>query len=123
MRRRLGFIIALVSASVSAHAQVVTPVYVRVIGEGTVRLRVTDMRGREACTEDRSRFLFDGRMSANQAMWLESPTSCVCMAHTYGGFREIQWSVPRVVCSIDQRRWGGRLYEPFVRVDVTTEAP
>ena len=120
--RRLGFFIALVLASVSAHAQTATPVLVRVYGEGTVRLRITDMRRHEACTEERERFLFDGRASANQSMWLQSPTQCVCMTHTYGGFRDVQWSVPRTFCPIDQRRWGGS-YETFVRVDVSTDAP
>ena len=120
--RRLGFLIAFLLASVSAHAQIATPVFVRVYGEGTVRLRVTDMRRREACTEERERFLFDGRMSANQTMWLQSPTSCVCMTHTYGGFRDVQWSVPRTICPIDRRYFGGP-YETFVRVDVPTDGP
>ena len=120
--RRLGFLLAVFFASVSAHAQVTTPVLVRVYGEGTVRLRITDMRRHEACTEERERFLFDGGASANQSMWLQSPTQCVCMTHTYGGFRDVQWSVPRTFCPIDRRRWGGT-YETFVRVDVSTDAP
>ena len=68
--RRLGLVIAFSLASISAHAQVATPVLVRVYGEGAVRLRITDMRRHEACTEERERFLFDGRMSANQTTWL-----------------------------------------------------
>ena len=120
--RRLALVIAFSLASISAHAQVATPVLVRVYGEGAVRVRITDMRRHEACTEERERFLFDGRMSANQSTWLQSPTPCVCMTHTYGGFRDVQWSVPRTLCPIDRRRWGGS-YETFVRVDVSTDVP
>ncbi len=121
---RLRPALALIAFSIlgDARAQTATPMLVRVLGEGTVRVRITAWGHRDACDDHPESFIFDGRMTAGQAVWMSSPTSCVCMQHTWGGFRDIQWSGGQMLCPYDKRRYGGG-YETFIRVDVPTDRP
>lgn len=122
---RLRPALALIAFAIvgDARAQTATPMLVRVFGEGTVRVRISEWRGRfDECDDHRDRFIFDGRMTAGEVTWMSSPTSCVCMQHTWGGFRDIQWSGAQMLCPYDRRRYGGG-YETFIRVDVSTEHP
>jgi hypothetical protein len=108
--RRLGLLIAFALASVSAHAQTTTAIIVQVQGTGVVRVHIT---GGGAT-------LFNDHMQAGQTITLASPTPCVVVEHTYGSFREVQWSPTRVFCP---RYWRGGPHENFTRVDVSTDSP
>jgi hypothetical protein len=107
MRLRVG--LAIIAASISASAQTTTAIIVQVQGTGVVRVHV--MSGDAT--------LFNDHMQAGQTMTLASPTPCVVVEHTYGSFREVNWSPTRVFCP---RHWRNGPHESFTRVDVSTDA-
>ena len=121
----MGILSACVAVSTDTHADTRTPAYVWVVGKGTVRVRVADTPAMQCgeCSDSWNQTLFDGRMKAGQAMWLWSTHLCVCVQHTYGSFREAEWSPSVVLCPIDSRPYGGQSYEGFIRVEVPTDRP
>ena len=110
MKIRVG--LAIIAVSISASAQSATSIFVRVQGSGVVRVHVTQQGGDAT--------LFDGQMQAGQTMTLTSGTPCVTVEHTYGSFRDVQWSPTQVYCP---RHWRNGPHENFTRVDVSTDTP
>ena len=110
MKIRAG--LAIIAVSMSASAQSATTVYVSVRGSGVIRVHVTQQGGDAT--------LFNGQVQAGQTMALTSGTPCVTVEHTYGSFRDVQWSPTQVYCP---RRWRNGPHENFTRVDLSTDAP
>ena len=109
MKMRVG--LAIIAASISAHAQTSVPVLVQIHGTGVVRVRVTQ-QGVDA--------IFEGSMQAGQSMWLQSATNCVTVEHTYGSFRDVQWAPQRTFCRRGVRHGP---QDPYIRVDLSTDSP
>lgn len=96
------------------------PLVIEAIGTGAVRVRLAE--GTTApCDSSLNRRVFDGWVAANAPLTATVGSSCVCVEHTWGGFRESQWSPGRIVCNRPRTRL--RAADPVIRVRFSTDAP
>lgn len=91
MNGRIGCALVIALASEPARADAPMPVYVTVVGTGQIRV-ILAAGGTVPCDSTSNRLFFDGKLSAGQTYAFTSPSPLVCERHTYGAFREQQWS-------------------------------
>ncbi len=85
-------------ATSDARAEVYSlPVYITVVGTGSVRLLVS-AGDTVPCDSSGDVRLVDGWVSAGQTLALQSPWPCICEQHTTGAFRETNFTPPQMVC-------------------------
>jgi hypothetical protein len=97
-------------------------VEVRVVGQGAVRLRIAE--GPAApCDSSVNRPRVSGWVEAGSAFAFWSPSGCLCVEHTWGGFREQGWSTPAIVCRRFPRWLPAPRWDPVLRIVVPTDAP
>ncbi|MGD0525949.1 MAG: hypothetical protein ABSE49_12440 [Polyangiaceae bacterium] len=68
-----------------------TPVTVKIVGKGKIRLVVADGSSRP-CDASDNHVLFDGHAHAGDEIKVAAATGSVCVDHTYGSLRESQWA-------------------------------
>lgn len=78
-----------------AAAQSSMPVYVSVVGSGQIRV-VLASGGTLPCDATSNVVFFNGKLAAGSVYTFVSPTPALCERHTYGSFREAQWSPDRL---------------------------
>jgi len=114
-------LVALATAGLESDARAQpwsVPVYVSVVGSGSIRVRVAagDI---VPCDSSSNLPLFDGRMSAGTTTELQSPYGCICEQHTHGAFREVDWTPSQIWCQqVDPRT---ELPVPFIAITVSSE--
>jgi hypothetical protein len=123
LRRILAF--ALVSTILlmnhDGSADVPLPVTVRVVGQGAIRMRVAE--GHAApCDASSNQMRFDGWIDAGSSAVFVADSDCVCVEHTYGAFREAQWSIARVACRAIPWR-SHRRPDNAITIEVSTDTP
>jgi hypothetical protein len=64
--------------------------------------------------------VFDDWVRANETVSFTLNDECACIEHTYGGFREAQWSLPTIACRPLPNRFR-RVADPVVRVRISTD--
>jgi hypothetical protein len=111
-------LVALVTGDVHADVPYTLPVYVTVTGTGSIRLLVAS-GDVVPCDSSSNMRLFDGRAEAGRTLFLQSPWPCVCEQHTYGSFRETNFTPPQVVCQQVNPVTG--VPYPFVAIPVSTD--
>lgn len=77
------------------------PVYLQVTGSGFTHV-VVKAGDVLPCDSLSNALVFDGVLEANRSYVVSSPLPTVCERHTYGAFRQAQWSDDRYFCA-----WGG----------------
>ena len=110
----LGVLGAILGAPRPARADQPVPVYVYLYGTGVVRERLA-AGSTVPCDSSANVVLFDGKLRAGRVYAFVSPFPSVCEQHTYGAFRDVQWSADEVYSA----------YAGWWRVDVpisTSEA-
>jgi hypothetical protein len=92
---------AFVVAVSPAEAGTERPVYVVVVGQGAIRLRLA--AGQVApCDSPDNRVLFDGWVGVGTFSWVTS-SDLVCIQHTSGALRESDWSVSQLVATATRK--------------------
>ena len=119
----------LVAASLSADARAEPPyslpVYVNVVGTGSIRVRIASAASRFSdgptapCDSFDNVQLWDGWVPAGHALLVRSPSPCVCEEHTYGDFREDTFSTSRIMCQGGDAITG--VPYPFLVMSVSTD--
>ena len=80
------------------------PVYVDVVGSGSIRVRIASAASQFSdgpaapCDSFDNVQLWNGWVPAGHALFVRSPSPCICEEHTYGAFREDTFSTSRIVC-------------------------
>jgi hypothetical protein len=122
--RRWLLLAILAAAGFSAgdvSAAVPLPVVISVVGQGAVRLRVAS--GHVApCDSSEDHVVLDNWVRAGDVLSLALNDECACIEHTYGSFREAQWSLSAIACRPAPTRFR-RVVDPVVRVRVSTDQP
>ncbi len=110
--------VGLVASDVRADVPYTVPVYVTVAGSGSVRVLVAagDV---VPCDSSSNMRIFDGWAAAGRTFFLQSPWPCVCEQHTYGSFRETNFTPPQVVCQQVNPVTG--VPYPFIAIAVSTD--
>ena len=97
------------------------PMSLSVVGRGAIHVRVAE--GRVApCTSMSNRPLLDEWLRAGTSLSLSINDACVCVEHTYGTFRDTQWSPGSVRCGASTSR-PNPLPNPLVQVVISTAEP
>jgi hypothetical protein len=106
---------------VAAEDALKIPVSVMVVGSGSIRLRVAEGASRP-CESSENHMLFDGRAKAGDEIRVTSSAAVgsVCVDHTYGAFRETQWSGPVIYSAGD---FGPQPSSAVLSVRISTESP
>ncbi len=96
--------IAAISASGRAEAEADRPIFVSVVGHGSIRFRLAVGRT-GPCDSSDNRMLFDAWLGPGRYEW---PTGAdfVCYQHTSGALREEDWSESRVMPTLTSRGKG-----------------
>jgi hypothetical protein len=117
-RMRLSVLLPLVLFAVSARADDDhTPVVVRVVGNGHIRLIVADGQSKP-CDSSNNKLLLSKEVYAGDEIHLVASSGSVCVDHTYGAFRDSQWAGPSI--------WSGALLIPsqsLLTGRVSTDVP
>jgi hypothetical protein len=93
--------IAAIVAEVPADAETDRPVFVVVVGHGSIRLRIAE--GVTApCDSSENRMIFDGWVGVGRYV-LATRAGFVCYQHTTAALPESDWSVPRLVPTLTRR--------------------
>jgi hypothetical protein len=93
--------IAAITAAAGADAGADRPVFVTVVGQGHIRLRLA--AGVTApCDSTENRMLFAGRLAPGRYRW-DTGAQDVCYQHTSGAFPDSDWSVSRVISTTMRR--------------------
>jgi hypothetical protein len=87
--------------TVPARAGADRPVFVVVVGQGAIRVRLA--AGVVApCDSHDNRMIFDGWLEVGRHSWT-TDADFVCFQHTSGALRESDWSVSRLVSTVTPR--------------------
>lgn len=92
---------AVLAAPDAAHGDGGIPVYLQVTGSGRTHV-IVKAGDVSPCDSLSNAVVFDGVLDADRIYVVSSPLPTVCERHTYGAFREAQWSEDRYFCA-----WGG----------------
>ena len=117
--------LALWVSDVPADTVLQVPVSVSVVGSGSIRVRIATMVGggrrgpSMPCDSSDNLGLYDGYVSAGQTINLSSPGPCVCEQHTYGAFRETNYTTSRVTCLIRDPVTG--VLSPRINLSLSTD--
>jgi hypothetical protein len=95
----LGILVAGEAAPASAGAE--RPVFVDVVGQGAIRLRLAAGRT-TPCDSSSDRPMFDGWVEVGRQAW-STDADFVCYQYTSGALREQGWSVPQVTPTFARR--------------------
>lgn len=98
-------------------AQLSFPVLIELHGSGKIRVKVAAGQI-SPCDSRGNTSLFDGWLAAGNQYSISSPAGCICVTHTFGGFRESDWSRDRSYCA-------GKLgpLDNEIRVPLSTDTP
>ncbi len=116
----LACIAAIAFGSSEVRAEPLAPIYVTVVGQGAVRVRLTG--GVVApCDSADDAPVYEGWLEPGRYRFY-SPSRSVCMQHTWGESRDGEWSTPAILPTVVRlRRWSGTLV-PF-EIRISTERP
>jgi hypothetical protein len=96
--------ISLCSATVHADSGADRPVFITVVGHGSIRLRLS-VGSTAPCDSADDRMLFDGWIGPGRYVW-STGADAVCFQHTFGALRQSNWSEPQVVgTTVRKARW------------------
>jgi hypothetical protein len=90
-----AFAIAAFTASAGADAGDDRPIFVTVVGQGTIRLRLA-VGVTAPCDSTENRMLFDERIGRGKYRW-ETGAKDICYQYTSRALPDSDWSVSRVV--------------------------
>ena len=97
------------------------PVTLSVVGHGVIHVRLAE--GRVApCDSSSNRPILDAWVKAGTTIPFAADGECVCVDHTYGTFRDKQWSLAKIACRPVPSRFH-RQPDPVVRLVVSTDDP
>lgn len=89
-------------AAIPADAGTDFPLYVVVVGHGAIRLRLAAGRITPCDSRD-NHMLFDGWVGVGTYRWATS-SDFVCIQHTSGAFRELDWSTSQLIPSVGGKK-------------------
>jgi hypothetical protein len=93
--------IAASSSTVCADAETDRPVFVTIVGQGVIRLRLAE--GVTApCDSSENRMLFDGRLGPGRYRW-DTGAMNVCFQHTSRALPDSDWSDSRIIATVIRR--------------------
>jgi hypothetical protein len=91
----VAFALAAFAAAARAEAGADRPVFVTIVGQGVIRLRLA--AGITApCDSADNRMLFDGRLGAGTYRW-DTDAKDVCFQHTSRALPDSDWTESRVI--------------------------
>jgi hypothetical protein len=97
------------------------PLVLTVVGRGAIHVRVAE--GRVApCDSFSDRPVLDQWLRAGTSQTFSINDACVCVDHTWGSFREREWSPGRVICGASPSR-RSPLPNPVERLVISTDQP
>ncbi len=111
-------VLGLATSDVRAEPQYSVPVYVTVVGTGSIRLRMA-AGSTVPCDSSSNVGLYDGWVSAGRTWLVQSPWSCVCEQHTSGAFRETDFSPSQIYCQQFDPATG--FYYPSIALTISTD--
>ena len=116
--------LALWVSDVPADTILAVPVSVSVVGSGSIRVRIATRVGSRSapsmpCDSLDNLRLYEGYVSAGQTIDFSSPGLCVCEQHTYGAFRETNYTTSRVTCLIRDPVTG--VLSPRINLSLSTD--
>jgi hypothetical protein len=94
VRWQFGIVACVLALAPNALASEPLPVYVTVVGSGSVRV-LLGAGSATPCDSSANQPLFDGKLEAGTYLF-ESPSPILCERHTHGAFREVGWSNDRL---------------------------
>lgn len=109
---------ALVTSDARAQSGYAVPVYVAVVGTGSIKLFV-GAGSVVPCDSSSNVRLVDQWVAAGRTFVLSSPESCVCETHTIGAFRETNFTPPQVVCQQINPTTG--MFYPYITLAISTD--
>jgi hypothetical protein len=103
-RREVALMLGIAAsvASVPADAGADFPVYVVVVGHGTIRIRLAAGRV-TPCDSHENRLLFEGPVRAGTYTW-ETGSEFVCFQHTSRALPEQDWSASQLIPTVWNRK-------------------
>jgi hypothetical protein len=105
-----------VQGDAAAEDQLDRPIYVTVVGQGSIRFRMS--AGVTApCDSLRNRMLFDGSLTPGRYAFSTGAWS-VCYEYTSGAFRQANWSTSRIQPTVLGDKFGRRCP---ARVEIRTD--
>jgi len=118
--QRLLAVLASVGAVWFGHSvppRQIVPINLAVVGQGAIRVRLA-AGVTTPCSSSNDKPIFDGSLTPGQYVFrTAAPSGCV--EHTFGQFRDNQWSSPLILATLVETRNGSRL----LNVTLSTEAP
>ena len=99
----------------NVHADRVETVFVSIVGNGAIRFRLAEGLT-VPCDSSRNRVTFDGWLTPGHYAF-PTLSKTVCYEHTYGAFREVNWSQGRVL----RTGAGYRYQRPLPEVVIETD--
>jgi hypothetical protein len=88
---------------------------VRVLGQGAVRVRLAEGRV-VPCDSGENRPISTEWIAPGPPRFFRAASQCVCVEHTYGSFRDSEWSLGWIQC-------GPTRYATAMRIVVRTDQP
>lgn len=108
--------LALVAVEPDSAASTSYRVEVTVVGQGAIRVRIAQGHV-TPCESLENRPIFTEWLAPGPPRIFSITDDCICIEHTYGSFREAQWSLPTQYRYVPWRDHNERLIRVFLPTD------